>query len=154
MIPFELPRLTNPSWTVRNQLIAAMIQPNQSVLDMGCGAKDLLNYYTPTRYLGVDGVATADVVMDLDGELALPAGWDYVINSGILEYLSDMPAYIEKVAALGRTFIFTWHPTKAKWSPDKMVLSHEEFKQLLSKTYTIQQEQIWTKQIIIKCCAK
>lgn len=154
MIPFELTRLINPSWTSRNKLISSLIPANQSVLDLGCGAKDLLNYYTPTKYLGVDCVDTADIKCDLDKELDLPTGWDYVVNSGILEYLDDIPSYLKKVSKFGSTYIFTWHPTKAKWSPNKPAITHDEFKELVSTMYNIIETTTWTKQIIVKCVPK
>lgn len=151
MIPFEISKLINPSWTSRNKLIASMIPKDQSILDLGCGAKDFLNYYTPKKYLGVDCVDTADIKCDLNSNLDLPSGWDYVINSGILEYLDDIPAYLKKVSKFGSVYIFTWHPSKAKWSPNKPVISHEDFKNIISIDYNIVETNVWTKQIVIKC---
>jgi len=154
MIPFEIDRLTNPSWTSRNKLIASMVPLGVSVLDMGCGAKDFLNYYQPTKYLGVDCVDTADVKIDLNGDLSLPSGWDFVINSGILEYLDDFQAYLCKVKILGNNFVFTWHPSRARWAPNKPVISNEDFHNILSQTYHIVEHRDWQKQTVVRCRPK
>jgi hypothetical protein len=144
--------LNNPYWRKRNEKIAnELMVPNKSVLDLGCGAKNLLNYYTPSTYLGVDGGAKeADIIIDLDTDFNLPGEWDYVVNSGILEYLFDVDVYLKKIKHLGNEYIFTW------WQGQGFGrMSAETFKNnFLLKYYTIDVELDWGKQKIYKCKIK
>jgi len=144
---FNLKLLSAPSWTGRNKLIAEQwLEPNKTLLDLGCGNKDILKYYTPTKYLGVDGVSTADVVLDLDGELDLPKGWDYVLNSGILEYIDNLDSYFIKIKPLGSKFIFTWWQGEG-WGR----LPPSRIKSMIEEHYNIEQQLLWGKQHIFFC---
>ena len=87
---YSLKHLSNPHWEDRNKIIADMMLPNKKVIDLGCGAKNLLKFYNAKKYLGVDGIPSADLVVDLDGNFELPDGWDYAVNSGILEFVLRM----------------------------------------------------------------
>ena len=62
-------------WRVRNKEILKLIKGfNGSVLDLGCGDKDILNYFIPrkgvivTDYLGLDRVKTADIITDFNND--------------------------------------------------------------------------------------
>lgn len=144
--------LNNPYWRKRNEKIAnELMIPNRSVLDLGCGAKNLLNYYTPSQYFGVDGGAKeADMILDLDTDFVLPAGWDYVVNSGILEYLFDIDAYLKKIQHLGNEYIFTWWQGEG-WgrAPAEMIKT-----ELIEKYYVVNVELVWGNQKIWKCVPK
>lgn len=144
--------LNNPPWTKRNEKIAKeLLLPNKSVIDLGCGAKDLLRYYTPSRYLGIDGGSKeADVIIDLDTDFTLPTGWDYVVNSGILEYLLDINVYLEKIKNLGNEYIFTW------WRDHLFPrMPAEKIKQdYIEKYYIVTTEVSWGNQKIWKCVCR
>lgn len=144
--------LNNPYWRKRNEKIAnELMIPNRSVLDLGCGAKNLLNYYTPSSYLGVDGGAKeADMILDLDTDFVLPTGWNYVVNSGILEYLFDIDRYLKKIKSLGNEYIFTWWSGECWGRPPPEKIKNE----LIEKYYIINVELDWGNQKIWKCLPK
>ena len=122
----------NNGWSKRNSRIASLLEDNKTVLDLGCGYKNLLDHYTPYNYLGVDWFDYADIVLNLyeDFHLQIPNGWDYVISSGVMEYLDNIEDYLKKVNGLGKTYIFTW------WAkPDRY--THDEVKNYIKKNYRI-----------------
>lgn len=148
---FAMSHLQNPHWTRRNKLIGeSILSPNKTVLDLGCGAKDLLKYYTPSQYLGVDIVESADVTVDLSGEFELPSGWDYVVNSGILEYVNDLDKYLKQISTLGNEYIFSWWQGvgHGRMSIDRV---KTEF---IQKYYNIEYETYWGPQLVVRCTPK
>jgi cyclopropane fatty-acyl-phospholipid synthase-like methyltransferase len=148
---FAIQHLKNPHWTRRNKLIGeTMMDPGKSVLDLGCGAKDLLKYYKPSDYLGVDIAETADLIVDFDKEFELPAGWDYVVNSGILEYVDDPDRYLKKISTLGKEYIFSWWQGIGHGRMSKERIK-EEF---IQKYYDITFETAWGPQLVVKCVKK
>jgi SAM-dependent methyltransferase len=147
MEPFNKALLDNPHWTLRNKTIAELLVPNKTILDLGCGTKDFLKYYNPLKYLGVDIVPYADIVVNLNNDLILEEGWDYVINSGILEYIDDPECYIKKIKTLGNQFIFTWYQGQGLGRP-----SNDIIKTIIEKDYKILLELNWGSQKIYKCC--
>lgn len=145
---FALHHLMKPHWTRRNQLIGeTLLDPNKTVLDLGCGAKDLLKYYTPTEYLGVDIVEVADLVVDLESDFVVPGNWDYVVNSGILEYLDNPDKYLQKISVFGNEYIFTWWQGvgHGRMSIDRVK------EELIQKYYDITFETRWGPQMVVKC---
>ena len=135
---YSIEQLSNPHWQYRNKMIADMMRPNSTVLDLGCGAKNLLKFYKPSKYLGVDGVATADLVLDLNTDFHLPSGWDYSINSGILEFVVRPDLYLKKIKGVSNEYFFSWW-RGAGWGR----MSFQDIEQLISENYTI----IETKEI-------
>jgi hypothetical protein len=129
---YGIEHLSNPHWQYRNKMIAEMMRPNSTVLDLGCGAKNLLKFYKPSKYLGVDGVATADLVLDLNTDFQLPSGWDYAVNSGILEFVVRPDLYLEKIKGLSNEYFFSWW-RGAGWGR----LPFDDIEQLISKNYII-----------------
>lgn len=129
---YGIEHLSNPHWQYRNKMIAEMMRPNSTVLDLGCGAKNLLKFYKPSKYLGVDGVATADLVLDLNTDFQLPSGWDYAVNSGILEFVVRPDLYLEKIKGISNEYFFSWWRGSG-WGR----LQFDDIEQLISKNYTI-----------------
>lgn len=122
-------------WSNRNSEIASLLKDSKTVLDLGCGYKNLLEHYTPSKYLGVDWFDYADITLNLneDFHLQIPNGWDYVISSGVMEYLDSIDDYLKKVNGLGETYIFTW------WAkPDRYM--YDEVKSYIKKYYKIVSE--------------
>ena len=145
---FAIQHLKAPHWTRRNKLIGEeILLPNKSVLDLGCGAKDLLKYYNPSTYLGVDIAETADLIVNFDEEFELPGGWDYIVNSGILEYVDNLDRYLEKISKLGNEYIFTWWQGigYGRMSIDRV---KEEF---IKKYYKIEYETRGGPQMVVRC---
>ena len=99
-----------PTWTGRNKKISSFIEHNKNVLDLGCGSKDLLNYITPKNYIGVDyNQPLADIQINLNKDFTIPTGtWDYIISSGVLEYLSDLTHFFSKIKNNSNNYIFTF----------------------------------------------
>ena len=123
------------AWSNRNREIVSLLKDNKTILDLGCGYKNLLDHYTPSKYLGVDWFDYADIMLNLndDFQLQIPNGWDYVISSGVMEYLDSVDDYLKKVKGLGDTYIFTW------WEkPDRH--SYHEVKSYIKQYYKIVSE--------------
>ena len=135
--------LEKPPWRFRNKLISKMMEPNKSLLDIGCGAKNLLQYYTPTDYLGLDGMPGADIVCNLDEDFQklVTPGWDYAVSSGVLEYVSNPALYLKRQLGLANLYIFTWHPS-AIWGR----MSFDKIEELIENFYTIIEIQKWGAQ--------
>jgi SAM-dependent methyltransferase len=146
MEPFNKALLDNPHWTLRNKTIAETINPNKSILDLGCGSKDFLKYYQPSNYLGVDIVPSADIIMNLNNNINVEGNWDYVINSGILEYVNDPEQYIQKIKTLGKEYIFTWYQGQGLGRP-----SNDIIKDIIETNYMITRELNWGSQKIYLC---
>ena len=105
---YSYAHLLNPHWEDRNKIIAEMMVPNRRVIDMGCGAKNLLKFYKPSEYLGVDGIPSADMIVDLNSNFTISGDWDYAVNSGILEFVVRPDLYLEKIKNLSSEYIFSW----------------------------------------------
>ena len=129
---YTLAATTNPHWEDRNKMISDMMISNKKVIDLGCGAKNLLKFYTPSQYLGVDGIPSADLSIDLDSNFVLPGGWDYAVNSGILEFVIRPDLYLEKIKTISREYFFSW------WrGPGWGRMPFSTLENLISKNYRI-----------------
>lgn len=145
---YPLPYLKNPHWSDRNKIIASMMEPNKSVIDLGCGAKIFLDHYSPSKYLGVDGIPSADLVVDLDSNFNLPSGWDYAVNSGILEFVLRPDLYLEKIKHISNEYIFSWWRGNG-WGR----MGFNELEILISKNYKIiDVRTMGLENKIYKCC--
>jgi hypothetical protein len=129
---YSYDHLTNPHWEDRNKIIAGMMRPSKRVLDLGCGAKNLLKFYTPSMYLGVDGIPSADMVVDLNSNFTIPGNWDYAVNSGILEFVIRPDLYLEKIKNLSSEYFFSWW-RGAGWGR----MPFADIEDLISKNYKI-----------------
>lgn len=144
--------LTKPPWTLRNKLIAEQLDKGKSILDIGGGAGDLKKYYTPSRYLNVDGMPMdqVDLKLDLNEEyqLQIEPGWDYAVNSGILEWVSHVDKFLYKQRSLASEYIFTWH-IEPMWGR----MSFDSIESIIKDNYTIIDTIPWGSQNIYKCRA-
>jgi hypothetical protein len=129
---YSLAHLTDPPWENRNRIISEMMIPYKNVVDLGCGSKNLLKFYTPKLYLGVDGIPSADMVVDLNGDFKIPNNWDYAVNSGILEFVTRPDLYLEKIKDISKEYIFSWW-RGAGWGR----MSFTDIELLISKNYKI-----------------
>ena len=146
--------LKKPPWTLRNKLIAEHLEPNKSVIDIGGGAGDILKYYKPNKYCNIDGmpVDNVDIILDLDSDyhLELEEGWDYSINSGILEWVKRVDYFLDKQKNLANNYIFTWHYDHL-WGR----MSFDRIESIINENYIINDTIPWGgKQKIYKCKAK
>lgn len=144
--------LKKPHWAPRNKMIAnEFLDPFKSVLDLGCGAKNLLKFYHPQEYLGLDGydIPEVDMVVDLDTEFQhnIKSGWDYCVNSGVLEYVENFRALLKRQKELAKEYIFTWDRMPG-WGR----LPFEEVEKIISEDYEIIKKKNWGKnQRVWKC---
>lgn len=148
---FNPKHLETPHWNGRNKLIVEkFLEKDKSILEIGCGAKPILKLYSPTKYLGVDGLPIADLTVDLNSNFKLPAGWDYVICSGIFEHIDFPDQLLKKVKGLGNEYIFTW------WTGIGYGrMPHSQMENLIQQDYLIIKELPWGPvQKIYKCISK
>tara|TARA_B110000285_G_C15130569_1_gene623268 strand:+ start:1608 stop:2102 length:495 start_codon:yes stop_codon:yes gene_type:complete len=134
-------------WRVRNKEITKLIKGfNGSVLDLGCGDKDILNYFVPrkgvnvTRYVGLDRVDTADIVTNLNTEVVpLDAKFNLGLAIGVLEYLENPMEVLKAYKPFAeRWIILTHHSAKGnkglkqtwhhRFTPDDIVQFKKIFK--------------------------
>jgi hypothetical protein len=94
-------------WYNRNEFVAEYIPANVSIVDFGCGNKEILDFCTPTKYLGIDICDQADLKFDLNIELTLNEKYDLGLALGLLEYvkdpnftLSNIKKYVRKIIVL------------------------------------------------------
>lgn len=91
------------AWSGRNRKIAKLLHDSRfrgSILDLGCGDKDVLRYLRPkqqpTEYLGLDRVPPADIIIDFNTQTyAPPKVYDLGLVLGVLEYLEDPWNFLE-----------------------------------------------------------
>ena len=135
--------VVNPKWKQRNKRIAKFIGPNARVLDLGCGSKNLLSYLEhPIDYIGIDyNQPLADLSINFNYDFQLPAKeWDFIVCSGLLEYLDDLDHFFSHVKNYSKRYIFTFH-TSSKLRKDlnkqHAVDNEKDFELLLSKYFKI-----------------
>ncbi len=118
------------------QTIAAWIQPNAKVLDLGCGDGDLLKYLQEHRQARGYGVELADqhvlgcirngvnvIQRDLEAGLAefASATFDYVVLSQTLQAVHHTEAILREMLRVGREGIVTF-PNFGYWKNRLQVL--------------------------------
>lgn len=147
----------NPSWTERNSVIARYITEGSDIIDLGCGAKDLLRYTAPNKYLGVDYIDSqyADIKMDFNTNFTLPdEKYDFAVCSGLLEYLSDIEHFFFRIKHCAKTFIFTfWNNYSSLGNPNQ-VGSINDLIQLLERHYIIKHTDQWSSHTIFICSVR
>lgn len=95
-----------PEWTDRNLWIKNFIPKDSSIIDWGCGTKDILRYITSDHYLGIDILPTADIIVDLDEEIpTITKKYDVGLVLGVLEYLKNYDTFLDKIKDSAHTFI-------------------------------------------------
>jgi hypothetical protein len=142
--------LRKPPWRFRNKLISKMIEPNKTIIDIGCGAKNFLDYYDAKKYFGIDGMPDvgADLVTDLNQDFRplVDSGWDYAINSGMIEFVKDVRVFLDRQKHLANEYIFTWHLDKFSGR-----MSFERIEDIIKENYEILEMQPWGSQRVYRC---
>lgn len=148
-------RTTNPGWTGRNEAIAAYIEPSTSILDLGCGSKDLLKYTSPSTYCGVDHFSNtvADVQIDLNSDFHLPEGtWDTIVCSGLLEYLEDLDHFFFRIKPKVNKLIITfWRSAATGINNPNVPQSTAVFEDILKSHFTVTHQSLWKGHDIYVC---
>jgi len=101
------------AWKKRIACMAQLIdKQSKSVVDLGCGQcwlKDILP--TDVKYTGVDykpRECANNIVCDFNGGEFPDVAADVVFCSGILEYIEDLPAFINNICAITNQVILSY----------------------------------------------
>jgi hypothetical protein len=108
----------NPHWDWRNKIISGLIPANSSVVDLGCGAQTIRRHLPGgCKYQPCDLIkSTPDVVLcDFNAGIypELASRYDYVICSGVLEYIRKPKEFLKRIASLGDTLILSYCPLQS-----------------------------------------
>ena len=104
-----------PPWDERNQVIGNLIEAGSTVLDIGSGAQTLRGYLPQNcTYQPCDVIkSTPDVIFcDFNAGTYPEPGkyFDYVVCSGVFEYIRKPAEFLNRVPRLGRTVLFSYNP--------------------------------------------
>lgn len=141
----------NVPWSGRNLKISSFIDDNSLVLDLGCGNKDLLKYIKPKKYIGIDLNDFSDFKINFNEKFVLPAleTRDYIVCSGLLEYLYDLDYFFNAIKDKSKIYIFTfWKKHKSIENPFAIEV---RFRDKLEKYFTIEKIDNWTSHQIFIC---
>ena len=130
---------SNPSWRQRNRAIAKIfkISKKDSILDLGCGSKDLLNYCKPKKYIGIDYNDIADIKINFNNEFTIPKyNWDFIVCSGLIEYLNNASYFLDQIKNNSETYVITYK-FKLTHIENENKLTHAQFKEVLIKHFEI-----------------
>ncbi len=122
------------TWSARAEMVARLIDPGLTVLDLGCGANmDLEKALGPqTCYIPADLVArdTRTLVCDLNAGQTPEVEADVVVMLGVIEYLHDPQAVLDRLARRYRRLIATYTPVELNPQQDRR--AHGWFNDLTS----------------------
>lgn len=100
------------SWDARIKRMAVYIQPYSSVLDLGAGQMALKKFLPEgCVYVPCDLVARdpATIVCDFNqGQFPPSRPYDYVVCSGLIEYLHDVPGFFSRLKDYSERFIVSY----------------------------------------------
>lgn len=105
--------MMNP-WSNRNLFIKEHIPEDVSIVDFGCGNKEILNFCKPKKYLGIDIIDSADLKIDLNNNFVLDEKYDLGLLLGVLEYLKDPDFTLKNIKKFADRFIIVSLPVKKK----------------------------------------
>jgi len=112
-----------PPWDDRNRAIAAFIPEGASVLDLGSGAQTIRRHLKRgCKYQPCDIIQSSPDVIHCDFNSGvypvLPTKYDYVICSGILEYMREPAKFIFEIRSYGRKCILCYNT----YNPQQFVI--------------------------------
>jgi hypothetical protein len=103
----------------QKDIIKTHIPAGSSVLDLGCGDKDMLNYITCSDYHGVDVCELADQVHDFDGDLLTwDRTWDVGLMVSMLYYPEDTDRFLNHYKQFASKWIVTIAPMPRLLKPE------------------------------------
>lgn len=111
----EVARNPRPNWDGRNEIIAKLIPAGSSVIDLGCGSQTLRRHLDPScKYQPCDVIqSTPDVIYcDFNSGIYpnVNVSYDYVICSGVFEYIRNPEEFLKKNSLLGKVMILSYNP--------------------------------------------
>ncbi len=106
-----------PPWDERNRLIASLIPDHSSIVDIGSGAMTLKQHLKPgCHYQPCDVVQSSPEVILCDFNSgnypSLPRKYDYVICSGVLEYIRDPADLLSRILDYGTVGLLSYNPIR------------------------------------------
>lgn len=107
----------NP-WGDRLEFLKDYLPSNRSVIDFGCGNKEVLDYFQPSKYFGIDKYdKSADLIADLDYELNIEEHFDIGLVLGVLEYLENPDITLKNIKKFADKFyiLVSTAPKKDQW---------------------------------------
>ncbi len=106
----------NP-WSDRFLFLEKYIPKNVSIVDFGCGNKQILDYCCPREYLGIDLCEDADLKIDLNSEFTLEKNYDLGLILGVLEHVRDPERTLSNCSRYAEKFIVltSLAKMKAEW---------------------------------------
>lgn len=114
-------------WDERNEIIASFIQSGSSVLDIGAGAQTLKTHLKNySEYLPCDIISRPGTLYcDLNNNIfpTINKKYDYVVCSGVIEYLINPLTVINHLASYGEKLIITYAPLIIGTEMDNRVIS-------------------------------
>jgi hypothetical protein len=99
------------SWDERSRLMARSIPADSRVVDVGAGAQALRSALPPDCiYVPIDVVSrTPDtIVCDLNHDQPPALSADYLVASGLLEYITDVPRLVSWMASVAPQIILSY----------------------------------------------
>jgi len=123
-------------WRAIHTDVADYVPAGSSVLDLGCGDKDILNTITTDDYHGIDLYEGADQVHDLDKEL-LPFDrtWDVGLLVETLGFIDNPGRLLDHYKQYATTWIITVRPL----DPNSLVIKRSE----------VNVKHSWTRDLLI-----
>jgi len=103
----------NP-WSDRFLFLEKYIPDNVSIVDFGCGNKQILDYCFPTEYLGIDILETADLKIDLNDAFSLDKQFDVGLILGLLEHVENPEFTLQQCIRYADTFVVLTSTAKMK----------------------------------------
>ena len=102
-----------PRWDERNIIIAGMIPEKKTVLDIGSGAQTLRKYLKAgCVYQPCDMVQFSDNILLCDFNRGIypivQEKYDYVVCSGVLEYIKHPEDFLSRISCYGDQIILTY----------------------------------------------
>ena len=102
----------HPHWDERNRVIAALIEPGSSVVDVGAGNMTLRDLAPVAVYVPVDCVASCPETVIADfNEGVIPhlvGQFDYAVLSGLLEHIDDPETALRAASSWATYTIFSY----------------------------------------------
>lgn len=119
-----------PSWQSRNDVVVSLIPSDTSVLDVGCGNRDIEKLLDSScRYQGMDcvGDPTNTIILDFNAvdasQMNLASHYDYSVCSGVLEYIEDIAVFLKFLSKHSDKTILSYTLKENRTGSDAMAVN-------------------------------
>ena len=123
----------NP-WSDRFLFLEKYIPKNASIVDFGCGNKQILDHCSPREYLGIDIVDSADLKIDLNKDFILDKTFEIGLILGLLEHIDNPELTVQRCIRCADKFIILTSSAKMKFEW-KHSFSKDDIEKLLKKYF-------------------